>query len=978
MRVSLRAKLAFSFGLALLVFVFLGIAAFRNASRVVRGAAWIAHTNRVLADIETIRVDLGRAEQYGREYARGQVQNRQAYGTLSAEIRQTDRHLHMLAQEDPDKILGALNRFDRLLDQWMLQENQLLTLPPGTSLPPAVRDRQDKLAERITVALKDMQDHEQATLEARATRSLPGVRRTRLLSLVTAVLACFLVLGSFFLIESDVSERERAERTVRREKEFSQSLIRSSMDGILAYDRDFCLTLWNPGMESLTGIPQEEVLGRRAFDVFPSLVEAGLDKTMGAPLEGHSALASDQAYSIAQTGRSGFFEGSYSPLRGASGEIVGGLGIIRDITERKRAEGKFRDLLEAAPDAMVIADRENRIVLVNAQAERLFGYTKQELIGQPVEILLPEDARDSHAQHAATYFALPHTRRMGTGLEFSGRRKDGTVFPAEISLGPLETEDGTLVSTAIRDVTDRKATERELEARTRQQEAIANLGQRALSGVDLATLLNEAVELVAHTLDVELCKVLELLPDGRQFLLRAGVGWREGTLGRALVDAGAESQAGYTLLAREPVVVEDLRVETRFSGPSLLREHGVVSGLSVIIMGRERPFGVLGAHSRSRREFKADDANFLQAIGNVLAAAIERRRNEEAIRESEERFRQMAENVEEVFWMSDASGTRGLYVNPAYETIWGRSCQSFRQQPLSWQDAIHPDDRERVAGMYDHIVKQGSFAAEFRILRPDGSIRWIWDRGFPIHDETGRVNRIVGIAMDITTRKQAEESLRRLSAQLLRAQDSERRRIARELHDSLGQRLAALAMNLSWLENSSIASEPKAHTILQESRELVQQNVQEIRTLSYLLHPPLLEELGLSSTVTWYVQGFVERSGIQVDLAIPPDLGRLPRSVELALFRVVQEGLTNVQRHSGSASASVRFTRKNANIVVQVADRGHGMPQPSLADVPRASRLGVGITGMKERVRELGGTLEIRSGGSGTTLEASIPTRKEV
>jgi PAS domain S-box-containing protein len=977
MKVSLRAKLALSFALALLVFAILGVASYRSTSRVVEGAAWIAHTNRVLEDIETIRADLGRAETYSLSAAPAGARHiRQDYRAVTAEIRKTDRHLRMLTREDPAQ-LRSLDRLDGLLGRWMSLQNRLVEGSVGAAEQTALRDRQAGLARQIGGALKEMQHHEQATLESRAEKSLPGVRQTRLFSLVTVALACFLVLGSFFVIDRDVQERERAERTVRREKEFSQALIRSSMDGIVAYDRDFNLTLWNPGMESLTGIPRDEILGRRAFDVSPFLVEAGLEQTMAAPLKGRNAIAGDQPYTIAQTGKSGFFEATYSPLRGASGEIIGGLGIVRDITERKRAEGKFRDLLEAAPDAMVIADQENRIVLANAQAERLFGYAKKELIGRPVEMLLPESARDSHARHAATYFALPHSRRMGTGLELVGRRKDGTIFPAEISLGPLETEEGPLVSSAIRDISDRKATQRELEARTRQQEAIAQLGQRALSGLDLAPLFDEAVALVAQTLDVELCKVLELLPDGRQLLLRAGVGWKEGAVGRALVDAGTESQAGYTLASREPVVVEDLRAETRFSGPELLVDHGVVSGVSVIIMGRERPFGILGAHTRERREFTSDHANFLQSIGNVLAAAIQRRRTEEAIRESEERFRQMAENVEEVFWMFDSTGTKGLYVNPAYEAIWGRSCESLRREPLSWQDAIHPNDRSRVAGIYDHIVNRGSFAAEFRIIRPDGSVRWIWDRGFPIRDETGRVHRIVGIAMDITTRKQAEESLRRLSAQLLRAQDSERRRIARELHDTLGQRLAALAMNLSWLGSSPVSADPKARTILNESRDLVDQSVQETRTLSYLLHPPLLEELGLSSTVTWYVQGFIERSGIQVELDIPENLGRLPRALELALFRVVQEGLTNVQRHSGSASASVRFAREDSSIVVEVADRGRGMPQLSVGDSPRRSRLGVGIAGMQERLRELGGMLDIRSDQSGTRLRASIPMRRE-
>jgi GAF domain-containing protein len=153
----------------------------------------------------------------------------------------------------------------------------------------------------------------------------------------------------------------------------------------------------------------------------------------------------------------------------------------------------------------------------------------------------------------------------------------------------------------------RKRIGQEHEARLRQQAVVADLGLRALSGVDLRTLMHEAVTLVSDTLGVEYCKVLELLPDGKELVLRSGAGWKEGYVGRATVGAGTDSQAGYTLLSDEPVIVKDLRRETRFNGPPLLHDHGVVSGLSVIIRAGARPFGVLGAHTTKQREFTAYD-----------------------------------------------------------------------------------------------------------------------------------------------------------------------------------------------------------------------------------------------------------------------------------------------------------------------------------------------------------------------------------
>ena len=189
--------------------------------------------------------------------------------------------------------------------------------------------------------------------------------------------------------------------------------------------------------------------------------------------------------------------------------------------------------------------------------------------------------------------------------------------------------------------------ERELKVRIRQQATVEKLGQQALFGGDLATLMNETVTLVSQTLEVEYCKILELLPDGKSLLLRAGVGWKNGLVGQAIVDSGSDSQAGYTLLSREPVIVENLPTESRFSGPPLLVEHGVVSGLSVIIRGRERPFGVLGGHTTRQVTFTQDDVNFLQSAANVLAAAIERKQTEEQLRRSEEELMALNATLEQ-------------------------------------------------------------------------------------------------------------------------------------------------------------------------------------------------------------------------------------------------------------------------------------------------------------------------------------------
>jgi len=283
----------------------------------------------------------------------------------------------------------------------------------------------------------------------------------------------------------------------------------------------------------------------------------------------------------------------------------------------------WQAIFSTALDAVVCIDAAGRITLFNGTAERLFGYAAAQAIGENVKCLMPSPYREQHDDYLRTYERTGVARAIGKVRHVRARRKDGVVFPIELSVTRARVGEEVVYAAIIRDATEQTLAAEALATRVRQQAVVSDLGLQALAGADLPHLMDAAVRDVARVLDVEYCKILELRSDG-SLLLRAGVGWRDGLVGQALIGPNACSQASYTLQAHEPVIVEDLATERRFAEPALLVDHGVVSGMSVIIGPLERPFGVFGAHTASRRVFTADDTHFLQGAANVIAASADR------------------------------------------------------------------------------------------------------------------------------------------------------------------------------------------------------------------------------------------------------------------------------------------------------------------------------------------------------------------
>ena len=333
--------------------------------------------------------------------------------------------------------------------------------------------------------------------------------------------------------------------------------------------------------------------------------------------------------------------------------------------------------------------------------------------------------------------------------------------------------------------------------------------------------------------------------------------------------------------------------------------------------------------------------------------------------------RTLLDVIPQQIWSGPADGTLD-YCNEGWRSYMGLGLEEL--QGDGWQSMLHPDDRERVLRAWHDSVANGTpYEQEERHRGADGRYRWFLSRGVPLRDYEGRILRWYGTNTDIEGRKRTEEELLDLSGQLLRSQDEERRRIAQDLHDSTGQNLVALATMLGRLNKSVPSVGRRSRTLLSECVALSNRCIREVRTLSYLLHPPLLDEAGLEEAIREYVTGFSKRSGIEVKLEMSRRLGRVARDIEQALFRVVQEALTNIQRHSGSQQAKIRIHR-NSDLTLEVSDLGRGVSASAHKGKQKTRfEVGVGILSMQERVKLIGGRLDIVSTDHGTTVRATVP-----
>lgn len=778
---------------------------------------------------------------------------------------------------------------------------------------------------------------------------------------------------------SETLEQQVTERTaeLRQMKEKYYGIFESAIEGIFQSTLEGRYLTVNPALAHKLGYETPQELIHAISDIGRQLyVEPSRREQFSRVMEEHGYVWEFESQVYRKDGRIIWISENARTVRDASGGRYY-QGFVIDITDRKRSEetrARLAAIVESSDDAIVGSALDGTVTSWNQGAERIFGYTAEEIVGQPIALLIPPDRLPEES-------VIMERLKRGEGIqnyETIRRLKDGRNIDVSLTISPIMDEAGRIIgaSKIIRDISERKRAEEVLQARAWQQSVISELSQEALANVDLAILMHEATARVARTLGVEYGLIVEREADGTG-MLRAGTGWMVGHVGQAVAGTGADLRDWVTLLSDGPVVVEALATETRFEPLAILRDHGVTSGVSVLIHGYHGlPFGILGAYATAPRTFTQDQLNFLHSVANILAMAIQRKRAEQALRVSEERYHSLVDGIQdyEVF-MLDATGRVASW-NTGAERAKGYRAEEIIGEHFSRFYPVEEIERGTPDTDLQTATVEGRYEDEGWRVRKDGSRFWADVVIAPLRDEPGHLRGFSVVVRDVTERKLGEQQLREsreqlhaLSAHLLSVREEERTSIAREIHDEFGQALTGLKMDLAWLTARLAPGQQASIDKAKTMAKLIDTTVQSVRRVSMKLRPGLLDDLGILAALEWYAHDFQTRTSIQCHFTTRlPELN-LDKDRTTTVFRIFQESLTNVARHANATKVTAKLGLSAGALVLEVKDNGRGITEREMAN-PKS----FGLMGIRERAYLVGGEVQIKGRpGKGTTISVRIP-----
>jgi PAS domain S-box-containing protein len=597
----------------------------------------------------------------------------------------------------------------------------------------------------------------------------------------------------------------------------------------------------------------------------------------------------------------------------SAGTLTALVGTAQEITIRKEmesvlreSEDRYRDLVENSTDLICTYDLQGCLLSVNGLPSKLLGYSPEELMKKPMRDFLLPEARALFDESLLTITKEGFVKGMMTVLTKTGERRIWKYHNTLRTKGVPR----PIVRGIAHDVTEQWRLEKALRL---SEEKFAKAFQ------------SSPIEIVIKTFEEG--RFLEV----NQAFERNDGFTREENIGRTSIELGIwesrEDRAEFIEHIREKGRLHELEIRTRNKSGELRLKRFSAEPIQI---GGER------------------------CILAVCEDITERKRVDAALRQERDRAQQYLDTADVILLGLDLGGRISLINRKGCSTL---KWEEGELLGLDWfENCLPSSTRTPLRAKFQDLVSGDLSSFENPILTKDGEERLIKWQNSVLRGIGGRVIGTLSSGEDITERNLAEKELRRLSGQLLRLQDEERRKIARDLHDSTGQNLIALATTLAQFERAIPSNSRKLHSLCSLCKEQAEQCTREVRTLSYLLHPPLLDETGLADAIRQFADGFTKRSGIRVHLKVAPTFGRLAAEVELTSFKVVQESVTNVQRHSGSSQVTIQLDRTSEEIRIAVTDTGRGISgkqQGANGEIP--FEVGVGIPSMQERVKSIGG-----------------------
>ena len=664
----------------------------------------------------------------------------------------------------------------------------------------------------------------------------------------------------------------------------------------------------------------------------------------------------------------------------------------RDITESKKKEeallesdAKLRSVLESANDAIIFIGSKLEILSWNRAAQTVFGHSEA-VAGRLFEDLLAERHRDLYRETVEELRGGGESLLLGKTLEIHGLRSDGTEFPLELSLAVWVFRGTPIFAAIIRDITKRKTAEKALQRKTALVQLIQEIAIASNEAVRPDDALKNALERICSYSGWPIGHVY-LPSEGKAYSTPIWYTKDEHRIRRFQEVTGAESTLSESSLPANVIRnkkshwIKDVTVDKSFSRASAAAECGLKSAFAMPVLKGSEVAAVLEFFSDEAEELEPDMIEGMELVGSQLGRVFEREESVQQLQDAEARFRQLVESINAIVWRRDAKTGVFSFVSHQAEKILGYPTSAWIANPNFWQEHIHEEDRAWVLPFaLKETEAKKNYEFDYRMIRADGQS--IWMRNIVrVMVENEEPKELIGVMIDLSERKKAEdeirqsrERLRALSAHLQFVREQERIKIAREVHDDLGQVLSALRMELSLLNQNltgSIDNAPK-QSINQElttMSNLVDDTIRSVRRIITELRPEVLDHLDLSSALEWQIQEFRARTGLKTSFQSTVQNSPLNQEGVTALFRILQETLTNVSRHAQATSLQVKLIDNDDSIILEVKDNGRGITEEE------ARKTGsFGVLGMKERVLLLGGTLKITgTPGKGTTVRVEIP-----